>query len=104
MDVDAVVTKLAAIPASLPPDVKDFVFRAEFWMFYVPLMYVSVLPLFNLIVAVFKECLRTAARRRGRRIIKKLGHVGLAVSPNKYQDLEKGKGKKGGKPKKGLQA
>lgn len=100
-----VVTKLTAY-VPLPDDLATQLKTAELWFFYLPLLYVTMLPLISLLIMIVRESVKAAGRRRGRRILKKLGNVALVTSPSrKYVDLEGGKTKKAApKGKKGLSA
>lgn len=90
-----VVTKLTAY-VPLPEELATDLSTIGLWTFYIPLLYVTLLPLISMVIAMIRECLKAAGRRRGRRIMRKIGNVAVATSPSrKYHDLEGGKGKKG---------
>ena len=102
-----VVTKLTAY-VPLPAELAAQLSTGELWTFYLPLMYVVLFPVLNTFLAMFKECWKNAAKRRAKRVMRKLGVVALVTSPQRkgYKDLEAGGKKKGApaKGKKGLSA
>jgi hypothetical protein len=102
-----VVTKLTAY-VPLPAELAALLSTGELWTFYLPLMYVVLFPVLNTFLAMFKECWKNAAKRRAKRVMRKLGVVALVTSPQRkgYKDLEAGGKKKAApaKGKKGLSA
>lgn len=101
-----VVTKITTV-VPLPAELADSMSTGELFTFYLPLMYVVMLPVLNTLLAMFRECVKSAGKRRGRRMMRKLGNVALIASPQKkgYADLEGGKKKAApAKGKKGLSA
>ena len=100
-----VVTKITAV-IPLPADFAASLSTAELFTFYIPLMYVFVLPFLNTLLVILQECWKNAGKRRSRRMMKKMGNIGLVVSPQKkgYADLESGKKKAPAKGKQGLKA
>ena len=101
-----VVTKITTV-VPLPAEFASSMSTGELFTLYLPLMYVVVLPVLNTLVVMFKECVKNAGKRRGRRLMRKLGNVALVTSPQKkgYADLEGGKKKAApAKGKKGLKA